>query len=83
MACQMEPAEVIIELTVIVVELLTEIAPWMRKYFATFLGSRVSMLDMRSQWFQMVDTLLLDEHTSSFEAYFAECFLMSCFQMAP
>ena len=76
MACQVFPAEVVIEFKVIVIEFFAEVTPGMWQYFCSSLVSRVSMFDVGPQCFQMVDSLLSYKHSPSFEANSAECFLM-------
>ena len=73
----MVSTEVVVEFVVIVEEFFAEVAPGMWKYFCASVVRSVSMLYMCPQCFQMVYPLFADEYSPSFEAYFAECFLMS------
>ena len=76
MARQVVPAEMIVELVVVVVELFAEVAPGMGQDLRAPLVGRVTVLDVRPQCLQVVDSLLSYEHCPSFEADFAERLLV-------
>ena len=58
-------------------EFLAEVAPWMRQDLGTALRSRVTIVDMVSEFLHVIDALLSDKHCATLEANETKCFLMS------
>lgn len=69
------------ELVICEEELLTEVAVWMWQNLTIPVIANISEFDMFSKEFDMIETLLTDEHCSAFQANFAESLVMVCFQM--
>lgn len=82
MAGQMLSIEVLEELQVTEEELFAEVAVRVRQHVSELVVADVTVLDVASQGFHVVQALLSDEHSPSFEADFAEGLFVLGLQVA-
>ena len=66
---------------IIVEEFAAEVAPRVRQDFGIALICRIPMIDMISKLFHVINALLTNKHSSTFETYLAESFLMLSFHV--
>lgn len=75
---QMHPLQVVQENEVVEEVLLAEVAPGVGQDFGALFGAGVAVLNVASQLFDVVDSLLTNKDGPASEANFAECLLMHC-----
>ena len=63
-------------------ELLAEVTPGVRQDFSTTVGGRIAFLNMASQILHVIDPLLPDKDSPSFETDHAESLLMCVLHVA-
>ena len=73
---QMLTVDMVVKRNFIEKEFFAEIAVWMRHNFAMLVISHITVFNMVSQLFYMVESLFSDENAPAFKTYFAECFFV-------
>ena len=76
MTSQMFAVDMVVKGDFIEKEFLAEITVWMWHYFSVFVISHITIFNMVSQLFYMVESLFTDEDAPALKAYFAECFFV-------
>jgi len=83
MTRQVLPSQVVLKDLIVEEKLFAEITPRVRQNLGSFVGRRVSVLDVAPERFKVVDPLLSDKNSATLEANLAECLLVHTFKMSP